>query len=112
MLDTQYFDRFNCFIGIDMTGTYERIYKDEREYVRRGRRAESLIVTYDASHIEGDLDELMQKSLETGVDLIFEQVKDKKVVITREMIDKAIEAMGIEFFEGYRMVIKEEQGRV
>ena len=78
-IDLQYFNKFNCFIGLDITKQYELIYKDEREYVRRGRRDESLIVQYDASNIEGDLDELMQKSLDTGVDLIFEQVKDKNI---------------------------------
>ena len=99
MLDTRYFDRFKCFIDSDITKTYELIYKDEREYVRRGCRDESLIITYDASDIKGNIDDLMQKSLDTGVDLIFEQVKDKKVIITEEMIQKAIDEMDLDFYD-------------
>mgnify|MGYP000036776651 CR=1 FL=1 len=98
-IDLRYFERFSCFIDGDITNTYERIYKDEREYVRRGCRDESLIVQYDASNIEGDIEELMQKSLDTGVDLIFEQVKDKKVIITKEMIQKAIDEMDLVFYD-------------
>lgn len=98
-LELEYFERFNCFIDVDITKTYELIYKDEREYIRRGEKDESLIVQYDASNIEGNIDDLMQKSLDTGADLIFEQVKDKKVIITKEMIQKAIDEMDLVFYD-------------
>lgn len=98
-LELKYFDKFNCFIGFDITKTYELIYRDEREYVRQGGKDESLMVEYDASNLKGDLYDLMQKSLDTGVDLIFEQVKDKKVIITDEMIQKAIDEMDLIFYD-------------
>ena len=89
-LEGRFFDRFNCWVGVDyLTATYKLIYIDEKEYIKNGRKDESLFVYYDASFLKGDLDDLMQKSLDTGVDLIFEQIKDKKVIITKEMEQKA-----------------------
>ena len=98
-LELEYFNKFNCFIGFDITKTYELIYRDEREYVRQGHRDDSLIIDYDASNLKGDLDDLMQKSLDTGVNLIFEMVKDKKVIITKEMKQKAIDEMDLVFYD-------------
>jgi len=84
-----YFIKFNCELHPDETETCDVLYSDYREYAKNGYEDESLIVKYDASNLEGDINDLMQKSLDTGVDLIFEQVKDKKVVITDEMHKKA-----------------------
>jgi len=89
-LEGRFFDRFKCWLGVDyLVDIYDRIYIDEREYIKKGRQDESLIVYYDASNLKGNLDDLMQRSLDTGVNLIFEQVKDKKVIITDEMEKKA-----------------------
>lgn len=86
----RFFDRFKCWLGADyLVDMYECIYIDEKEYIKNKCNDERLLTYYDASNIEGDIDELMQKSLDTGVDLIFEQIKDKKVVITDEMRKKA-----------------------
>ena len=87
-----YFIKFNCELHPDETETCDVLYSDYREYAKNGYEDESLIVKYDASNLEGDINDLMQKSLDTGVDLIFEQVKDKKVVITNEMRKKAWDA--------------------
>ena len=86
----RFFDRFKCWLGADyLVDIYDRIYIDEQEYIKKGRKDDSLMVYYDASNLKGDIDDLMQKSLDTGVNLIFEMVKDKKVIITDEMRQKA-----------------------
>ena len=85
---------FDCYIGLDRTGTYGTIYTDEREYDKNGDpMATNLIRQYQMNHVcsRPDFEELMQKSLDTGVNLIFDLVKDKEVVITDEMVRKAFE---------------------
>ena len=87
----RYFDRD---IGLDVTGTYGTIYTDRREFYKNDDpMALDLIHQYKAEHVcsRPDFEELMQKSLDTGVNLIFDLVKDKEVVITDEMVRKAIE---------------------
>lgn len=93
-----FFEKFDCEMHPDETCNYEVLYTDFREYIKNNYEDESLIVHYDASNIEGDVGELMEKSLETGVNLIFEQVKDKKVVITDEMRKKAWDEGNIIFY--------------
>ena len=88
-LEDKYYRAFHCSIRPDETMTYKFIYTDEREYDADDTQNPDLMVEYDASNLKGDIDDLMQKSLDTGVDLIFEQVKDKKVIITDEMRKKA-----------------------
>lgn len=78
-LKYRYFERFNCDIHPEDSCTYDLVYEDLTEYNKNGKKDVSLIVTYDASNIKGDWDDLMQRSLDTGVDLMFEQVKDKKI---------------------------------
>ena len=78
-LEYNYSMTFHCSIAPDETMTYKFIYTDLREYDEDDTQNPDLMVEYDASDIGGNIDELMEKSLETGVDLIFEQVKDKKI---------------------------------
>lgn len=78
-LEYEYSVTFRCSIDPDETMTYKFIYTDLRAYGADNTQNPDLIVEYDASNLKGNLDDLMQKSLDTGVDLIFEQVKDKKI---------------------------------
>lgn len=90
-LKDRYFERFNCNIHPEISCTYDLVYDDLTEYIKNGEKDEDLIVTYDASNIKGDWDDLMQRSLDTGVDLMFEQVKDKKIDAEelKRLLDKA-----------------------
>jgi len=78
-LEDNYNRAFHCSIRPDETMTYKFIYTDLRAYDEDDTQNPDLMVEYDASNLKGDLDNLMQKSLDTGVDLIFEQVNDKKI---------------------------------
>ena len=69
------------------------LYSDEKEFVENGDLlATNLIHRYQMNHVcsRPDFKELLQKSLDTGVNLIFDLVKDKKVVITNKMVLEAI----------------------
>ena len=76
-LAEDYCEHFDCFIDVDDND--KLYYVDEKEYKKHGDD-DDYLVFYDASNIDPEhLDELMRKSLETGVNLIFEQVKDKNI---------------------------------
>lgn len=96
-LKDRYFERFNCDIHIEESCAYDLVYEDLTEYIKNGEKDEDLIVTYDASNIKGDWDDLMQRSLDTGVDLMFEQVKDKKIDANKlkKLRDKAWEELKV-----------------
>ena len=70
-------EHFDCFIDVDEND--KLYYVDEKECKKHGYD-DDFLVFYDASNIDPEqLKDLMRKSLETGVNLIFEQVKDKKI---------------------------------
>ena len=99
-LRISFFKKFNCSTHIDTYGYYGLLYfdlKDQEEEVEEDENGQEIykekdLIAYDLSFIsEDEYFRLIEKSLETGKNLLFEACKDKKVIITVEMQNKAIE---------------------
>ena len=95
-LELDYLKKFKGYIHPETYGYLECVYadvsKDFEDKIPEDADHPKDEVVYSLDHLTRDeIIKLMEESLKTGKNLLFEACKDKKVIITVEMQNKAIE---------------------